>query len=77
MYRLQMIEKKSRTVFFERLFTTEADAESFGEELEKHNSRFTIRIRKLGPIPWLRFGLSRVRLKPLRWLKLTHKSAES
>ena len=73
MYRLQMIEKNSRDVFFERLFTTEDDAESFGEELGKHNSRFTIRIRKLGPIPWLRFGLSRIRLKPLRWLKLTSK----
>ncbi len=73
MYRLQMIEKKSSDVFFERLFTTDADAQAFGEELEKHNSRFTIRIRKLGPIPWLRFGLSRIRLKPLRWLKITSK----
>ena len=73
MYRLQMIEKNSRDVFFERLFTTDAAAKAFGEELEKHNSRFTIRIRKLGPIPWLRIGLSRIRLKPLRWLKLTSK----
>lgn len=73
MYRLQMIEKNSRDVFFERLFTTEADATSFGAELEKHNSRFTIRIRKLGPIPWLRVGLSRIRLKPLSWLKITSK----